>query len=144
MDGTGIPIRRAELAGRAGKQPDGSARTREVKLVTVWTAEGHDAEGVAVRDPGSVSYSAAIESAASSNVVDALSAFAQRVDREAQRRGFDHAPRRVVMGDGAAWIWNLADDLFPGAIQIVDLFHAKQHLSDVATAIYGAGTDLAR
>ncbi len=143
VDGTGIPIRRSELAGRAGKQPDGSAKTREVKLVTVWTAEDHDAAGVAVRDPGSVSYSAAIESAASPQAVEALSPFAQRVDREAQRRGFDHAPRRVVMGDGAAWIWNLADDLFPGAIQIVDLFHAKQHLADVAKAIYGPGTDLA-
>ena len=51
---------------------------------------------------------------------------------------------RVVLGDGAAWIWNLADDLFPGARQIVDLFHARQHLSDVATAVYGAGTDPGR
>ena len=66
------------------------------------------------------------------------------MDREAQRRGFDQASRRVVLGDGAALIWNLADDLFPGARQIVDLFHAKQHLSDVAKTVYGAGTDLAR
>ncbi len=144
VDGTGIPIRRTELAGRAGKQPDGSAKTREVKLVTVWTAEGHDAAGVAVRDPGSVTYSAAIETAASPHAVEAFSPFAQRVDREAQRRGFDRAPHRVVLGDGAPWIWHLADDLFPGAIQIVDLFHAKQHLADVAKAIYGPGTDLAR
>lgn len=144
LDGTGLPMRTAALTGRAGKQPDGSAKTREVKLVTVWTAEGHDAEGVAVRDPGSVTYSAALESAASSDTDVARSPFAQRVDREAQRRGFDQAARRVVLGDGAAWIWNLADDLLPGAIQIVDLFHAKQHLSDVAKAIYGPGTDLAR
>jgi len=144
VDGTGIPMRTAELTGRAGKQPDGSAKTREVKLVTVWTAEGRDPDGLPVRDRGSVTYSAALESAASPNAVDALSAFAQRVDREAQRRGFDQAPRRVVLGDGAAWIWNLADDLFPGARQIVDLFHAKQHLSDVAKTVYGAGTDLAR
>ena len=144
VDGTGIPMRTAELTGRAGKQPDGSAKTREVKLVTVWTAEGRDPDGLPVRDRGSVTYSAALESAASPNAVDALSAFAQRVDREAQRRGFDQAPRRVVLGDGAAWIWNLADDLFPGARQIVDLFHAKPHLSDVAKTVYGAGTDLAR
>jgi hypothetical protein len=144
VDGTGIPMRAAALVGRAGKQPDGSAKTREVKLVTVWTAEGRDPDGIPVRDRGSVTYSAALESAASPNAVDALSAFAQRVDREAQRRGFDHAPRRVVLGDGAPWIWNLADDLFPGAIQIVDLFHAKQHLSDVAKVIYGPGTDRAR
>ena len=144
VDGTGVPMRTAALAGRTGKQPDGSAKTREVKLVTVWTAEGRDADGIPVRDRGSVTYSAALESAASPNAVDAFSAFAQRVDREAQRRGFDCTPRRVVLRDGAAWIWHLADDLFPGARQIVDLFHAKQHLSDVGKAIDGAGTDLAR
>jgi len=36
----------------------------------------------------------------------------------------------------------MADEIFPGAIQIVDLFHAKGHLWDVAKAIYGAGSDL--
>ena len=52
--------------------------------------------------------------------------------------------RSVALGDGAPWIWNLADEQFPGAIQIVDLFHAKHHLSDVAKAIYGPGSDLSR
>lgn len=142
MDGTGVPMRRAELEGRAGKQPDGSAKTREVKLVTVWTAEGRDKEGTPVRDAGSVSYSAAIESAATGDTAETLSEFAQRVDREARRRSFDQAQRRVVLGDGAPWIWNLADELFPGAVQIVDLFHAKSHLWDVAKAIYGASSEL--
>jgi hypothetical protein len=143
MDGTGIPMRRSALVGRRGKQPDGSARTREVKLVTVWSAEERDPRGVPVRDLGSVSYSAAIESAATLDTDKELSPFAQRVEREARRRGFDQARRRVVLGDGAPWIWNLADELFPGAIQIVDIYHAKEHLWDVAKAIYGAGTDLA-
>ncbi len=144
MDGTGIPMRLSELEGRDGKQPDGTAKTREVKLVTIWSAEGRDKEGIPVRDPGSVTYSAAIESAASHDTDRAPSEFAQRVDREALRRSFDQVTRRVVLGDGAPWIWNLAAELFPGAIQIVDLFHAKQHLSDVAKAIYGASSDLAR
>lgn len=144
LDGTGIPVRASELAGRAGKQPDGPAKTREVKLVTVWTAEGRDADGHPCRDAGSVSYSAAIGSAATPDTSHPLSSpFAQRVDREARRRGFAHAARRVVLGDGALWIWTLAEEQFPGAIQIVDLYHAKGHLSDVAKAIYGAGTDLA-
>jgi len=142
MDGTGVPLRRTELAGRKGKQPDGSAKTREVKLVTVWTAEGRDAQGTPVRDAGSVSYSAAIESAATADTDATLSDFAQRVDREARRCGFDHAPRRVVLGDGAPWIWNLAAELFPGAVEIVDLFHAKGHVSDVAKAVYGTGSEL--
>lgn len=44
------------------------------------------------------------------------------------RRGFHRAPRRVILGDGAPWIWNLADEFFPGSVQIVDRFHAKEHL----------------
>jgi hypothetical protein len=95
-----------------------------------------------VRDKGSVSYSAAIESAATRDTDEVPSEFAQRAEREARRRGFDQAQRRVVLGDGAPWIWNLADELFPGAVQIVDLFHAKGHLWDVAKAIYGVGSDL--
>jgi hypothetical protein len=66
MDGTGIPMRKSETEGRAGKQEDGSAKTREVKLVTIWSAEGRDQEGVPIRDHGSITYSAAIESAATS------------------------------------------------------------------------------
>jgi uncharacterized protein UPF0236 len=137
LDGTGVPMRAAELVGRPGKQPDGSAKTREVKLVTVWTAEGRDDEGTPVRDAGSVTYSAAIESAATRDTDEVASEFAQRVEREARRRGFDQAQRRTVLGDGAPWIWNVADEQFPGALQIVDLFHAKQKLSDVAKDVYG-------
>jgi hypothetical protein len=143
LDGTGVPMRASEIENRQGKQPDGSAKTREVKLVTVWTAEGRDEKGLPRRDPGSVSYSAAIESAASRDTDRELSPFAQRVEREARRRGFDRAPRCVVLGDGAPWIWNLVEESFPGTVQVVDLYHAKAHLWDVAKAIYGAGTDLA-
>jgi uncharacterized protein UPF0236 len=142
MDGTGVPMRASERVGREGKQPDGGATTREVKLVTVWTAEGRDDEGTPVRDEGSISYSAAIESAATRDVDETPSEFAQRVDREARRRGFDRTERRVALGDGALWIWNLVDEHFPDAIQIVDLFHAKGHLWDVARAIYGPGSAL--
>ena len=145
LDGTGVPMRACELTGRAGKQPDGSAKTREVKLVTVWTAERRDPDkATRERDPGSVSYSAAIESAAAADTATTTSEFAQRAYREARRRGFDQAKRRVVLGDGALWIWNLADEQFPGAVQIVDLYHAKGHLWDAAKAIYGAGSDLAQ
>jgi len=144
MDGTGVPMRASELEGREGKQPDGSSKTREVKLVTVWSAEGRDDEGTPVRDEGSVTYSAAIESAAQRDTDEAPSEFAARVLREAARRGFELAPRRAVLGDGAKWIWNLATEHLPHAIQIVDRFHAKQHLSDVAKSIYGATSELSK
>ncbi len=144
MDGTGVPIRKEDLAGRAGKQPDGTATTREVKLCTIWSAEGRDEDGTPVRDAGSISYSAAIESAAQTDTDETPSAFASRVAREATRRGFDRAARRAVLGDGAKWIWHLADEHVPDAVQIVDRFHAKQHLSDVGKAIYGATSELGR
>lgn len=142
MDGTGIPIRKSELVGRPGKQSDGTAKTREVKLVTLWSAEKRDPKGKPVRDQGSVTYSAAIESAATRDTDTQPAPFVERVVREATRRGFERAERQVVLGDGALWIWNLADEHFPDAIQIVDLYHAKGHLWDVAKAIYGAGSEL--
>jgi len=137
MDGTGIPLRAEELAGRRGKQPDGSAKTGEVKLCTIWSAESLDAEGTPIRDEGSVSYSAALESAWAADIAAQRSPFAQRVGREALRRRFDQAPRQVVLGDGAPWIWNIAEDQFSEAVQIVDRFHAKQHLSELGKALYG-------
>ncbi len=142
MDGTGIPMRAEELEGRSGKEPDGSAKTREVKLVTVWSAESRDEEGKPIRDEGSVTYSAAIESAAQKDTDEEPSEFAKRVNREAKRRSFDKAERCVVLGDGAPWIWNLTGEFFPNAIQIVDLYHAKEHLSIVGKSIYGVGTEL--
>lgn len=136
MDGTGVPMRAPELAARTGKQADGSAKTREAKLVTVWTAEARDREGKPARDPGSVTYSAAIESAATPDTSPELSDFAARVLREATRRGFTEAARRVVLGDGSPWIWNTASELFPDATQILDRFHAKEHLSAVGKVLF--------
>lgn len=142
VDGTGVPMRAAELEGRPGKQPDGSAKTREAKLCTVWSAQSRDRDGQPMRDPGSVTYSGAIESAATCDTDPEPSEFAARVVREATRRGFDQATRQVVIGDGAVWIWNLANEQFPGAIQIVDRCHAKQKLNAVAKQIYGPTSEL--
>lgn len=137
MDGTGIPMRKSEVAGRTGKQPDGGSKTREVKVVTIWTAETRDAQNKPVRDAGSVTYSAAIESAASIDTSPERSEFAERVLREATRRGYTEASCCVVLGDGSPWIWNIAQELFPKATQILDRFHAKEHLSQVGKSIYG-------
>jgi len=148
MDGSGIPMRASETAGRKGKPKAGgcatSARTREVKLVTVWGAGHFDNLGVPLTDPGSVSYNAAIESASTAPRALEISAFGQGVDCEAYRRRFHQAKRQVVIGDGALWIWNTCDELFPDAIQIVDLFHAKEKIASVAKAIHGEHCDLVK
>ena len=57
---------------------------------------------------------------------------------EAWNRGWNRAEKKVVIGDGAEWIWNNAEEHFPGAVQIVDLFHARQHLWGVARLLHPA------
>jgi hypothetical protein len=124
VDGTGVPMVPAATAGRPGKGPDGRARTREVKLACLFTQTTLDDDGHPVRDPHSSSYLATF---------DPAQRFAQLVDAEARRRGATHIRQIVVLGDGAVWIWNLADELFPAATQIVDLYHAREHVHDLAT-----------
>ena len=144
LDGTGVPVRKSETAGRKGKQPDGSAKTREMKLVAIWTAEQTHAKGGVHTDEGSTTYTAAIESAATLDHDPEPSIFAQRVEREARRRGFQDAERQGVIADGAWWIWNLCSELFPDAVQIVDIYHAKEKIWEVARAVYGGESDLTK
>ena len=127
MDGTGIPVVKTEMEGRQGKIEGQPAHTREVKLGCVFTQTGTDKDGRPVRDEGSTSYVAAIETAEQ---------FGLRIYTEAWRRGWSRANKKVVIGDGAIWIWNLADQHFPGAIQIVDLYHARQHLWELSAKLF--------
>lgn len=126
-DGTGVPMIPKELAGRKGKQPDGSAKTREAKLGCVFTQTGTDEKGFAIRDPESTSFVGAIETSEE---------FGWRIYAESVRRGLYCAERVVVLGDGAEWIRTIAQDHFPGATQIVDLYHARQHVSDLCKTLF--------
>ena len=123
VDGTGVPVTAREAEGRRGKADDGKARTREVKLACLFTQTNVDDGGRPVRDPASSTYLATFEPA---------ERFGQLLDAEARRRGAEHIRQLTVLGDGAAWIWNLADEHFPAATQIVDLYHAREHLHDLA------------
>ena len=126
FDGTGVPMVPSAVQGRKGKQPDGGARTREVKIGCVFTQTTVDEKGRAVRDPASTTFVGAIEPA---------EAFGHRIYAEAVRRGLNRARRVVVIADGAAWIHNLVRTHFPGATQILDLYHAREHLADLAKLI---------
>jgi hypothetical protein len=123
IDGTGVPVTAKETAGRDGKAEDGRARTREVKLAVFFTQDKLDAKGYPVRDQDSSSYVATFEPA---------SAFAGLAEAEGIRRGARHVRQMTILGDGAAWIWGIASSKFPEATQIVDLFHAREHLHDLA------------
>ena len=127
MDGSGVPVVKKETAGRQGKGEDGQAKTREAKLGCIFTQTGLDEEGRPVRDEESTSYTGAIEP---------VEAFGQRMYQEAKRRGLDRAKEVCVLGDGALWIWNISEEHFYGATQIVDLYHAREHCWNVAKACF--------
>jgi hypothetical protein len=127
MDGTGVPVVKKETVGRPGKMAGQPAHTREVKLGCVFTQTTWDKEGYAIRDLDSTTYTGAIETAEE---------FGKRIYVEAWKRGWSRARKKVVIGDGAEWIWNLVAEHFPDAIQIVDLYHARQHLWEVARQLY--------
>jgi hypothetical protein len=127
MDGTGVPVVSKETVGRQGKTDGQPAHTREAKLGCVFTQTTWDQEGYPIRDPHSTTYTGAIETAEE---------FGKRLYLEAWKRGWSRAQKKVVMGDGAEWIWNLAEEHFPGAVQIVDLYHARQHLWALARKLY--------
>lgn len=119
FDGTGVPMIKKELNGRHGKQEDGTSKSREAKVGCIFTQTTVDDEGHPIRDSDSTTYFGAIETAED---------FGERLYGEATQRGVQGTGQVVVIGDGAKWIWNLADLNFPGAIEIVDLFHAKEHV----------------
>jgi hypothetical protein len=127
MDGTGVPVVKKETMGRHGKTEGQPAHTREVKLGCVFTQTNWDKEGYPIRDPDSTTYVGSIETAEE---------FGKRLYVEAWKRGWSRAKKKVAMGDGAEWIWNLANQHFPGAVQIVDLYHARQHLWELARRLY--------
>jgi len=127
MDGTGVPVVKQETRGRQGKVEGQPAPTREVKFGCVFTQTKWDQEGYPIRAPDSTTYTGAVETAEE---------FGRRLDREAGKRGWSRAQKQVVMGDGAEWIWNLVAEHFPGAIHIVDLYHARQHLWELARRLY--------
>ncbi len=127
LDGTGVPMVSRETEGRKGKDSTGKAKTREAKLGCVFTQTKVDEEGYPVRDAESTSYVGAIETAEE---------FGCRIYAEAVRRGVTRAAKVIVLGDGAPWIWGIAEEHFPGAIQTVDLYHAREHLVSLAKIAY--------
>ncbi|HYB18786.1 MAG TPA: ISKra4 family transposase [Streptosporangiaceae bacterium] len=122
-DGTGVPVRASETEGRPGKGEDGTAGTREVKLARLFTVSRLDSKGRPVMDPGSSTYAFTF---------DGKDALARLVKAEYLRRGGEHHRQVVALGDGAAWIWTMAEDLYPQATHIVDIYHAREHLTDLA------------
>src|SRR5271155_3676256 len=127
-DGTGVPMRREELAGRKGKQPDGTAKTRQVYLGCVFTQHRTDDQGHPVRDHESTTYVSSFKP---------IAAFGSLLRQEAIRRGMGSAGQVVLLIDGAAGLEHMGKDCFKDSVQIVDFYHAMEHAGRVLDALLG-------
>lgn len=128
-DGSGVPMRKEELEGRAGKQPDGSSKTRLAYLGCVFTQHKRDEKGHPVRDHQSTTYVSTFNS---------IKEFGPLLRQEAIRRGLSLALQVVLLIDGALGLANMGLLCFPGVIQIVDFYHALEHAGRVLAALLGS------
>jgi hypothetical protein len=128
-DATGVPMRKEELAGRAGQQPDGSAKTRMAYLGCVFTQHRRDEQGHPVRDYQSTTYVSTFAP---------INHFGPLLRQEALRRGLALAARVVLLIDGAAGLAHMGRLCFPTAIQIVDFYHALEHAGQVLRTLLGS------
>ena len=128
-DATGVPLRKEELEGRKGKQPDGSAKTRSAYLGCVFTQHKTDAKGHPVRDYESTTYV--------SNL-GPLEEFGPLLRQEAIRRGLGEAKKVVYLVDGAEGLENMGHLNFKDALQIVDFYHGADHAGEVVAALLGS------
>jgi hypothetical protein len=111
---------------------------KEVKLGAIYTTSSRTSK----KRPEKLELRAVAQSFVT-DLADA-STFGARLWAEAAQRGVPQAQERVVIGDGAHWIWNLADEYFPDAVQILDWYHATEYVWTAAHALYGQGSDLAK
>jgi hypothetical protein len=151
-DGTGVPVRREETLGREGKGEDGQARTREIKVGVVFTqtppdqpAPGAQAEAQGKkksqpesrpqRTPGSTRYVTTTGNAQE---------LGQQLRALASRQGMGLAALVVFLGDGAAWVWELARVCFPFAKLILGFYHAAEHVGLLTEILFGKDTPQAK
>jgi Uncharacterised protein family (UPF0236) len=127
-DGTGVRMRLEELLGRKGKQPDGSAKTRQAYLGCVFTQHKRDDQGHPIRDHQSTTYISSF---------DTVEDFWLILRKEARRRGSATAGKIVLLIDGAAGLANHGRINFPDCLQIVDFYHALEHLKELWEALRG-------
>lgn len=127
-DGTGVPMVAQELKGRRGKQPDGTAKTRQVYLGCVFTQHKVDREGHPVRDYESTTYVSSFQP---------IDEFGPLLRQEALRRGMGAVKEVVLLIDGAVGLEHMGRDCFKESVQIVDFYHALEHAALVLEALLG-------
>lgn len=137
------PSRAAKADQRLGVAMDGfmvhvrDEGWKEMKLGAVFELALREERDVRTGTRGPVAHAVNVSYAAH---LGGPEVFGQSVFTEARRRGWEQAQDTQVIGDGAVWIWNQAAIHFGKSRQLVDWYHAKQHLAEAARLFKGEGT----
>jgi hypothetical protein len=138
LDGVLARLRRGSVPMEQDEQKRPGDVYREIKVGAVFPAQrGRErselAPGAWMDEPveGSLQYV---------SQRTALGDFGRRLYALALQGGLQRAKQVVVLGDGARWLWRLVEEQFPGAVQIVDVWHAQEHVWEVAQAVFGRTT----
>jgi hypothetical protein len=169
-DGTGVPVRRQETLGRQGKGEDGQAKTREIKVGVVFTQAPPEKQTPVLQgrlgpakilprvrpdqpQPAPPPPPPEQEPARPSRVAgstryltspDPAPEFGHQLRDLARQQGMALAALVVFLGDGAAWVWELARVCFPFALLILDFFHAAEHVGLLTEILFGKDTPEAK
>lgn len=73
-----------------------------------------------------------------------LDALGLELRRQAAQVGWDEAEQQVALSDGGAGLEDFFRKNFPLATVILDFWHAKEHLVELAKALFGEGSDASR
>ena len=135
LDGVFARLRRGSVPMEEHEHGREGDVYREIKVGAVFQAKpGRErselVEGVYVDEPVEASLHYVAQRTA-------LGDFGRHLYALAVGQGLLRAQQVVVLGDGAPWLWRLVEEHFPNAVQIVDLYHAKEHVWEVAASVFG-------
>ncbi len=135
-DGVMARIRRGSVTMEEAEAQRKGDVYREIKVGAVFEGipgrERSDlVPGVFLDEPGPIRYVAR-----RLNVAE----FGRCLYALAHQCGVNRALEVVILGDGARWIRQVVEEHFPHAVQIVDIYHAREHLWNVANAVHASGT----
>ncbi len=136
LDGVLARMRRGSVLMEEQEKKRPGDVYREIKVGAVFTAtQGRNRSELV---PGTfVDQAGPIHSVARRTTAETFGRYLYAL---AQGHGIEHARQVVVLGDGAIWIWRLVAEHFPQAVQIVDLWHAREHVWKVAHAVFERGS----
>ena len=127
-DGTGVPGRRQELVGVKGKQSDGSAKTFEAKIGSIFIVEYTLGGKPLLTKDGEIYRNKIVKYMGTVRKVDE---FGPMLYQHALENGLEDMDAVVFLGDGAKWIWGIQNKYFPSALTLIDLYHSIEKLNSL-------------